>query len=452
MGLERTKFLRYTIILAFILLVTTACTQNKSDGVFYLKNGETYLYENNKSYNLGVLAENAAKCGKYTCCIAENGEFCTFKNGKKYFSGNKTEQFKTSGKYAYYTANGKLYRSHGTRRTVISDNADNFDVVNGLCIYKYDGEWYFENNVIADVKPLFVTEKYAYYLKDDALYYKKYNTSSALVAENVYETAVSGNRVYFFTENYTEKEFNEVFDCDCLEKDTAGKYDEHINHKDIVNYFILHKIPFRLYTLYEAELDTKKKIDDDVCDISSFYNIGAGCMLYKKFGEKKLKLSSLKNITDVYFAVDEKYTAADVYVLKNGEISLEIKNCSADYFEMGDDIYYIVSDRLYAGDKKIADNAKNFKTTTDGTIFTDDDNAYFCLNGKISKIGREAEKIVCSNGEIYFIDNKNLKNTSGTLYKNVDDYKVCGKNIFYISGNSLYNNGIKIDTDVSEIY
>lgn len=452
MGLERTKFLKYAVMLMSVLLVVSACSYNKQTFMFYIKNGATYLYGNNKVYALGVLSEKAVNCGKYVYYMTKAGELCAFCDGKTYSLAKGAEKYKISGEYVYYTKKGNLFEVKGKSSNVMCKGANDFDVIKGLCIYNIDGKWYFKDNYISKTKPFYVTEKYAYYLKNDVLYYKKYKTKASAVARNVYDTAVIKKRVYFFTENYSEKDFSEVFEYDCIEKDNTEIYSEHIKHKDITDYFTQHKVPFRLYTLYEADCDVKKKIDGDICDISSFYDAGESSAIYKKFSRKKLKLSSLKNINDVYYAADEKYEAADVYVLKNGETVLKSENRFADYFEISDNIYYTDNGNLYAGEIKIYDNVCEFKAVPNGVVFNGNDNAYIYSKGKILKIGRHAEGIVFSENEIYFIDNGNLKNVSGMFVKNVESYKVCGSNVYYISNGNLYKNGEKIDTDVSEIY
>lgn len=451
MGLERTKFLKYTAVFIFILLIFASCAFNVPERMFYVKNGETYLYERGKAYNLGELSEKVKNTGKYAYCLTSDGELCAFYGGKAYSVEKDIKKYVVSDKYVFYIKNGTLYRALGRHSRAVCEKTQDLCTLNRLCIYKSNGKWYFENNEIADVKPIFVTEKYAYYLKNDVLYYKKYKTNSVVVADNIYETAVIKNHLYFFKEKYEEKKFSEIFKYDCLGKDNTEQYNEHINHGDIVNYFSSAGVPFRLYTLYEAELDTKKKLDDDICDISSFYNNGENCAVYKKLSRKKLKLSSLKNISSVYYAVDEKYKKAEIRVLNDGEISTKIKECAADYFEISDNIYYIDSGSFYAGEKKIS-FADKFKAVRSGAVFMNNGFAYLYSEGTISQIGRNAEKIKSTADDIFFIDNRNLKNTSGTLYKNVDDYMLCGKDLFYISRNELYNNGTKIDTGVSLIY
>lgn len=451
MGLERTKFLKY-ISLLFIPIILSACGADVSENTFYLKNGETYLYAKNQSYNLGILSGKAESTGKYSYYLTENGNLCAFHGKKSAVIEEGVEHFGTANQYVFYIKNGKLYSAKGPHRKVISENAENFDISNGLCIYLNSGMWYFKNNEISDVKPFFVTEKYAYYSKDDVLYYKKYKTNSAVVSKNVYETAVIGNRVYFFTEKYSEKDFSEIFEFDCLEKDNTEKYSEHINHAEILNYFTAHKLPFKLYTLCEADADAKKKIDDDICDISSFYDVGEDTAVYKKLSSEKLKVSSLTNINDVYYAIDKKYEKADVYAVKDGETSKKANNCTADYFEMSDNLYYIDGGSLYAADKKIADDVENFETVPFGTVFADKNGAYLYSDGEISNLGRTAENIKYSKNELYFTDNGNLKNSHAALHKNVTDYKIRGTDLFYISDGTLYGNGTKIDTNVSEIY
>ncbi len=451
MGLERKKLLIY-ILPFFIPIIFSACGTNKPGNMFYLKNGETYLYAKNESYNLGKLSDNAKNAEKYSYYLTESGELCTFCGKKSAVIDKGIENFGVAECYAFYIKNKTLYSTMGTHRKVVSENAEKFDILNGLCIYLNDGMWYFKNNEISAIKPFFVTKKYAYYLKDDVLYYKKYNTKSAVVAKNVYETAVIGNRVYFFTENYSEKDFSEIFEFDCIEKDNIEKYSEHINHSDILNYFSTHKLPFKLYTLYEADADVKKKTDDNICDISSFYDIGGNTAVYKKMSAEKLKVSSLKNINDVYYAIDKKYEKADIYVLNDGEISKKVKNCTADYFKMSDSLYYIDNRKLYAADKKIADNVESFETVPFGTVFTDKNGAYLYSDGEILNLGRSAENIKYSENEIYFTDNGNLKTANTMLCKNITDYELRGTDLFYIIGGSLYHNETKIDTDVSEIY
>lgn len=451
MGLERTKFLRYAVLISFVLLVFSSCTLNAPNRVFYVKNNETYVYENDKSYNLGETVGKAKNAGKYSYYLKSDGTLCVFYGGKAYSVADDIKKYTVSGEYAFYIKDGTLYRAKGKHSRLVCENVRNLSAVNGLCIYKSGGNWYFDKNRITDVKPLFVTEKYAYYLKKDTLYYKKYKTEPSVVSDNIYETAVIKNRVYFFKEKYEEKRFSDIFGYDCLERDNSGQYDEHINHSDIIECFSSSGIPFRLYTLYEAELDTKKKLDSNICDISSFYDNGENCAVYKKLSRKKLKLSSLKSAADVYYAVDEKYRNADVRVLKDGEITKKINERTADYFEISDNVYYIDSDKLYAGNKKIA-AADKFKAVRRGAVFMKDGFAYLYSDGHISQIGRNAENIKSIADEVYFMDDGNLKNTSGTLYKNVDDYAIGGKNVFYISNGALYRNGTKIDENVFQIY
>lgn len=452
MGLERKKFLIYALVLMFVTF-SAGCVTNTSERVAYVKNGETYLYEKNKSYNLGNLSKQVRSDVKYTYYLTDGGELCSFYGGKIHTVTRNVEKYDISGKYVFYIKNKKLYKAKGNKETILCTNAEDFDVINGCCVYKNNGNWYCETNKISDVKPFFATEKYAYYLKNDTLYYKRYGEKAAAVSDNVYETAVVANCVYFFEEKYTEKEFDEIFEYDCAEKDNGNKYDEHINHADTVKYFEQNKIPFRLYILYEAEFDTKKKIDEDICDIGSFYDVGEKCAVYRKMSKKKLKFSSVKNINDVYRTAEEKYVNADIYIVQKGEKSLKIRDCSADYFEIGNNnIYYTVSGKFYENKKKIADNVLKFKVTALGTIFSDENKTYLYCNEKIREIGRDAENIKCSAEDVYFIDGGNLKNTSGTLYKNVKDYKLCGKDLYCIIGGDIYKNEEKIDTDVSEIY
>jgi len=264
----------------------------------------------------------------------------------------------SDGKHVVYKKGSSLYFSDLTDTHMISEDVCDYTLSKNnqvVVFFKDDGRTMYTCGTAEDQIPVLVDHEITsvispelnastiYYLKNNTLYEKKYESISNIVAEDVIDAIMLGDSLYFTKEESYEIPFTDIFSDEYADSDqemnfpkksdytsqVGGKktfdeeafreatleYEKMLTRDEIRYYFEINPVTFTGNSLYTFENDQLKLVDTYLKNPNLKYNSNKNILLYQRYDTAIEKV----DLTDIE-SIDEAITSSSEVLAKPMEI------------------------------------------------------------------------------------------------------------------------------------
>ncbi len=400
----------------------------------------TLKTDKNETYTVGAVTGDltskvkTAQKGTALFFISNDGSLCASTlagDGKRMSEAimldTQVTDFKinSDGKFVVYRKGNLLCVSDlVSSRVIANDVADYYLSKNNqkIIFYKSDNSIYTCGTTRGEVPVLIDTDvtkvisdknNYAtmYYIKGSILYRKEFDAPRVIMAENVIDSIMIGDFVYFTAEELYEKRFTEIFYDDSAIKDTKltypkpedythsqsgatlfdaegyqaalREYENKLMRDEIRENYAETPATVTGYSLYLCQRSYNKRVDTYLESPYLTYNACKDAILYRRYDNDiyRPKTSKLASTDEALSAIDTSLATpmdVDIYLLRRNRlpykafeefpagqiiISLDakyiycIENIRGDYGEL---VRYEITNKTLRGRKVVAANITDY--------------------------------------------------------------------------------------------